>query len=73
MKTLLLLILIAFTACEGTHRPYIVFTEYGFGWDKSSTYIRCDSVKLFDKSHARVYIEGSATDVYADQILISSN
>jgi len=74
MKKLLLICLVAFTACQsGKDRPYIVFTAYGDGWVKSSTSIRCDSVKLFDKSHARVYIDGSATDVYADEILISSN
>lgn len=74
MKKLLLICLVAFTACQsGVHRPYIVFTAYGTGWKKSSTSIRCDSVKLFNKGYARVYIDGAATDLYADEILISNN
>jgi hypothetical protein len=74
MKKLLLLILVAFTACHhGKDRPYIVYTSYNKGWDRSTTYLYCDSVKLFDRNHACVYIDGAATDLYAEQILISSN
>lgn len=74
MKTLLLFIIVVFTACHANkYRPYTVFTSYGKGWDRSSTHIQCDSVKLFNKSHACIYVDGVPTDIYAEEILISNN
>ena len=74
MKKLLLFVLIAFTSCQPRkHRAYIVYTSYDKGWNRLSSQISCDSVKMFDKNHARVYIDGAATDVYAHEILISNN
>jgi hypothetical protein len=74
MKTLLLMLTVLLLSCSsGKQRPYIVFTSYGSGWDVSSSNIRCDSVKLFDTKHAKIYIDGTATDVYADRILITDN
>lgn len=50
----------------------LVHTSYGSGWDLSSTTVKCDSVKLITPKHARVYVDGVATDLYADEILVSN-
>lgn len=74
MKKILLFVMITFISCQHRkHRAYIVYTSYGKGFDRLSTNIICDSVKVFDKNHARVYIDGAATDLYAHEILISNN
>ena len=33
----------------------------------------CDSVKTFTKSHVRVYLDGTATDLIAERILVTTN
>lgn len=72
MKALLLILVVFLLSCSpGKERPYTVHTSYGTGWDLSGTHISCDSVKLFDAKHARVYVDGTATDLYADRILVS--
>lgn len=74
MKTLLLILTVFLLSCScGKQRAYTVHTAYGSGWNRSSTYIKCDSVKLIDAKHARVFKDGTATDLYAEEILISGN
>jgi SPX domain protein involved in polyphosphate accumulation len=73
MNKLLLIMTVLLLSCSAKHRPYLVYTSYGSGWDVSGTTVRCDSVKVFDPRHAQVYIDGTATDLYADRILITDN
>lgn len=73
MKPLLLILTVLLLSCNSDKkRMYTVHTAYGSGWSQSSSSITCDSVKLFDANHARVYKDGTATDLYADKILVSS-
>ncbi len=58
-------------SCSGNSKKYSVYTSYGFGWGRSETHIRCDSVKMLDAQHVKIFIDGTATDIYANQILIS--
>ena len=74
MKQLSLIIVLFLMSCHNhKERKYTVYTSYGSGWNLSSSHIACDSVKLFNPHHARVYIDGFATDLYADRILVSGN
>ena len=72
MKTIQLILTVFLISCSsGKERAYTVYTSYGYGWELSSAYIRCDSAKLFDAKHARVYVDGTATDLYADRIMVT--
>lgn len=59
-------------SCSAEKMRYEVYTIHGTGWDKVSSRIRCDSVKMITPTHARVYIDGTVTDLYADEILIGN-
>ncbi len=75
LKIISIVLLISFLlSCNNTGkiRQYYVYVKNGKGWDYSSTTINCDSVKLFSISHARIYIDGIATDVFGDRIMISN-
>lgn len=78
MKNIILVLVILLISCNPTpthiekQREYRVHTSYGSGWDLSSTTVKCDSVKLITPKHARVYVDGVATDLYADVILVSN-
>lgn len=73
MKKLLLIMTVLLLSCSGNSRKYLVYTSYGSGWDRSQITVKCDSVKVFDPRHVQVYIDGTATDLYADRILITDN
>ena len=76
MKNIILLIVILLISCNPAQihrekqRGYKVHTSYGLGL--SSTTVNCDSVKMITPKHARVYVDGVATDLYADKILVSN-
>lgn len=73
MKNIILVLVILLISCnEGKQREYKVHTSYGSGFNSPSTTVNCDSVKLITPKHARVYVDGVATDLYADQILVSN-
>lgn len=73
MKNIILaLIFLLFSCKTEKRREYKVHTIYGSGFNSPSTTVNCDSVKLITPKHARVYVDGVATDLYADQILVSN-
>ena len=72
MRTLLLLILISLVSCNNLPRTYRVYIGNGTGWETSSSYIDCDSVTMVTKTHARIYVDGKETHIYADRILVSN-
>jgi hypothetical protein len=73
MKNTILVMVILLVSCKtGKQRVYKVHTSYGTGWDLSSSMVKCDSVKLITPKHARIYVDGVATDLFADQILVSN-
>ena len=71
MKQMLLFLVILLLSCQ-KKRTYQVSVSYGKGWDKAYSSINCDSVKLFNPNHARFYVDGVATDIYGERILIGN-
>lgn len=73
MKNIILAMVVLLASCKtGKQRAYVVYTSVGTGWNSSSINIRCDSVKLITPKHACIYIDGTATDIFADQILVGN-
>lgn len=72
MRTLLFFILVTVVSCTGLPRKYRVFISNGSGWEKSATYIDCDSATMINKTEAIIYIDGHSSHIYAERILISN-
>jgi hypothetical protein len=66
----ILLMAIALTSCARLTRTYKVFLING---SYSQTIIDCDSVKMQSQTRATVYVNGTATEVFADKIMVSTN
>lgn len=74
MKFIFAILMILLLSCNDNHkhREYTVYLHRGKGWNSASTTINCDSVKMFNSTHARVYVDGVATDIFADDIMVSN-
>ena len=73
MKGIYLVILFILVASCVQKRRFNLYVSNGKGFETVSVHTQCDSVKMLTRNRAVIYVDGISAEIYADQIIISTN
>lgn len=76
IKICIILLAVALISCSKPtvkNRPLSLVSVNGSGWERTTSYLKCDSVQMVSTSEAYAWVDGVKMKIVAEKLRVCSN